>query len=89
MLVHKLDSRDDTYSRNSSSSSSSDTVDSIDTISTADLDVTSRKVVMDITKQLYKNLDLQRICLPTFFLEPRSMLERITDSLSHPDILLR
>jgi hypothetical protein len=28
-----------------------------------------------------------RITFPTFVLEPRSMLERITDFLSHPDLI--
>ena len=65
-----------------------DSSSTIESVSTASLDVTSRNVVMDITKQLYKNMDLQRISLPTFFLEPRSLLERITDSLSHPDLLI-
>lgn len=31
--------------------------------------------------------DLSRISFPTFVLEPRSMLERITDFLSHPDLI--
>lgn len=31
--------------------------------------------------------DLSRITFPTFVLEPRSMLERITDFLSHPDLI--
>ncbi|CAO3589084.1 unnamed protein product [Absidia cylindrospora] len=33
-------------------------------------------------------MDLHRVTLPTFVLEPRSMLERITDFMSHPEILL-
>ncbi|CAO3597087.1 unnamed protein product [Absidia cylindrospora] len=32
-------------------------------------------------------MDLQRVALPTFVLEPRSMLERITDFMSHPELL--
>jgi hypothetical protein len=33
-------------------------------------------------------MDLHRVTLPTFVLEPRSMLERITDFMSHPDLIL-
>ena len=32
-------------------------------------------------------MDLQKVTFPTFVLEPRSMLERITDFMSHPDLL--
>lgn len=32
-------------------------------------------------------MDLSKIALPTFVLEPRSLLERITDFFSHPDLI--
>ena len=32
-------------------------------------------------------MDLHRVPFPTFVLEPRSMLERIADFMSHPDLL--
>ena len=32
-------------------------------------------------------MDLQKVTFPTFVLEPRSMLERITDFMSHPDLI--
>ncbi|OSD05622.1 Oxysterol-binding protein [Trametes coccinea BRFM310] len=32
-------------------------------------------------------MDLHKVTFPTFVLEPRSMLERITDFMSHPDLL--
>ena len=32
-------------------------------------------------------MDLSKVTFPTFVLEPRSMLERITDFMSHPDLL--
>jgi len=34
-------------------------------------------------------MDLSRVTLPTFVLEPRSFLEKLTDFLSHSDLLLR
>jgi hypothetical protein len=34
-------------------------------------------------------MDLTRVTLPTFVLEPKSMLERITNFMSHPELLFR
>lgn len=47
----------------------------------------SRSIILDIIAQLRKGKDLHRVALPTFVLEPRSMLERITDFMSHPDLI--
>jgi hypothetical protein len=47
-----------------------------------------RNILLGIISQLSKGMDLHRVTLPTFVLEPRSMLERITDFMSHPDLLL-
>ncbi|CDS13778.1 hypothetical protein LRAMOSA05952 [Lichtheimia ramosa] len=47
----------------------------------------SRSIILDIIAQLRKGTDLHRVALPTFVLEPRSMLERITDFMSHPDLI--
>ena len=33
-------------------------------------------------------MDPSKVTLPTFILEPRSMLERITDFMSHPDLIV-
>lgn len=32
--------------------------------------------------------DLSRVTIPPFFLEPRSLLERMADMLMHPELLL-
>ncbi|KAI8068201.1 hypothetical protein BC940DRAFT_353524 [Gongronella butleri] len=48
----------------------------------------SKSILLGIIKQLRKDMDLHRVTLPTFVLEPRSMLERITDFMSHPELLL-
>lgn len=52
------------------------------------LDDEPRNILLGIIAQLSKGMDLHRVTLPTFVLEPRSMLERLTDYMSHPDILL-
>ncbi|KXS10853.1 Oxysterol-binding protein [Gonapodya prolifera JEL478] len=53
------------------------------------LDEKPRSILMGIISQLRKGMDLHRVALPVFVLEPRSMLERITDFFAHPDILAR
>ncbi|KAG0226295.1 hypothetical protein BGW41_004226 [Actinomortierella wolfii] len=48
-----------------------------------------RSILMGIISQLSKGMDLHRVTLPTFVLEPRSMLERITDFMSHPELIIQ
>jgi hypothetical protein len=43
---------------------------------------------MHIISQLRPGADLSRVTLPTFILEPRSMLERITNFMAHPEVFL-
>ncbi|CAG8956096.1 hypothetical protein HYFRA_00011880 [Hymenoscyphus fraxineus] len=45
-------------------------------------------VLSHIIGQLRPGADLSRVVLPTFILEPRSMLERITNFMAHPETLL-
>ncbi|KAI9692618.1 MAG: hypothetical protein M1822_006849 [Bathelium mastoideum] len=52
------------------------------------VDAEQGNVLMHIIKQLRPGADLSRVTLPTFILEPRSMLERITNFMAHPDTLL-
>ncbi|KAG7090690.1 hypothetical protein E1B28_009787 [Marasmius oreades] len=44
-------------------------------------------IVVSLLSQLRVGMDLSRVTFPTFVLEPRSMLERITDFMSHPDLI--
>lgn len=46
-------------------------------------------IIMGIIAQLRKGSDLSKVTLPTFILEPRSMLERVTDFMSHPTLIMR
>ncbi|KAL1303717.1 hypothetical protein AAFC00_007067 [Neodothiora populina] len=52
------------------------------------VDADQGNVLSHIISQLRPGADLSRVTLPTFILEPRSMLERITNFMSHPDTLL-
>jgi hypothetical protein len=45
-------------------------------------------VIGHMVKSLMPGQDLTRVTIPAFFLEPRSLLERLADTLMHPDILL-
>ncbi|KAL2214061.1 oxysterol-binding protein [Sarocladium strictum] len=45
-------------------------------------------VLTHLISQLRPGADLSRVVLPTFILEPRSMLERITNFMCHPELLL-
>lgn len=47
-----------------------------------------KNVLLSIISQLRPGCDLSRITLPTFILERKSMLERITNAMQHSDILL-
>ncbi|CAB51560.2 Oxysterol binding protein [Schizosaccharomyces pombe] len=47
-----------------------------------------KNIILGIVSQLRPNMDLSKVTFPTFVLEPKSMLERITNFMSHPDLLL-
>jgi len=47
----------------------------------------SKGLVFMLLKQVRIGMDLSRIVLPTFILEPRSMLEKLSDFLTHNEIL--
>ncbi|PGH08690.1 hypothetical protein AJ80_07811 [Polytolypa hystricis UAMH7299] len=53
-----------------------------------DVDPDQGNVLSSLIAQLRPGADLSRVVLPTFILEPRSMLERITNFMAHPETLL-
>lgn len=67
----------------SASAEYSENVEDID-----EVDDQGQSILMGIISQLRPGCDLSRITLPTFILERKSMLERITNQLQQPDILL-
>ncbi|CAI4063453.1 hypothetical protein SKDZ_08G0410 [Saccharomyces kudriavzevii ZP591] len=71
-----------TYNGPNSKSNGSDT-DDID-----ENDESGQSILLNIISQLKPGCDLSRITLPTFILEKKSMLERITNQLQFPDVLL-
>jgi len=54
---------------------------------TEELNEEHGNILLSLISQLRIGMDLSKVTLPTFVLEPRSMLERVTDFLSHPDLL--
>ncbi|EPX70976.1 oxysterol binding protein [Schizosaccharomyces octosporus yFS286] len=55
---------------------------------TEEIEDESKNIILGIVSQLRPNMDLSKVTLPTFVLEPKSMLERITNFMSHPEFLL-
>lgn len=60
-----------------------------DADSTEVLEDDNRSIIMGLIAQLRKGTDLSRITLPTFVLEPRSLLEKFTDFMSHPELVVK
>ncbi|KAF7306363.1 hypothetical protein MIND_00427500 [Mycena indigotica] len=54
---------------------------------TSILDEDEGSIILSLISQLRVGMDLSRVTFPTFVLEPRSMLERITDFMSHPELV--
>ncbi|RPA80810.1 hypothetical protein BJ508DRAFT_307019 [Ascobolus immersus RN42] len=73
-----------TGSRKSSTDDVSKVVDDDETV----VEDQDKNILSAVLGQLRRGADLSRITLPTFILEPRSMLERITNFMQHPETLL-
>ncbi|KAI1486952.1 Oxysterol-binding protein [Biscogniauxia mediterranea] len=87
-ITSGLTRRRRTCSNASSRSSSGDgTMDDVEEDTTV-IEPDQGSVLTHIISQLRPGADLSRVTLPTFILEPRSMLERITNFMCHPEMLL-
>ncbi|KAJ1327632.1 oxysterol-binding protein-related protein 8 [Microdochium nivale] len=89
---HKITASLGRRRKHSNASSTRSSVDGsvagdIDDDTTA-VDAEQGNVLTHIISQLRPGADLSRVVLPTFILEPRSMLERITNFMCHPEMLL-
>ena len=74
---------------NSSFSELNISTNSHETSDTEFIDEEPRNVIVGMISQFKKGMDLHKVPFPTFVLEPRSMLERITDFVSHPQLILK
>lgn len=52
------------------------------------LDDQNKSIIWAIIKQLKVGTEVKHLQLPTFVLQPRSLLEKLTDSLVHPQIIM-
>ena len=52
------------------------------------LDEKPKSLIMGIISQLKVGMDLSKVTLPTFILEPRSFLEKLTDFMLHEHLVL-
>lgn len=52
------------------------------------LDEAPKSILLNMMKQLKPGMDLSRVTLPTFILEPRSFLEKFADFMSHCSIIV-
>ncbi|ODV83660.1 hypothetical protein CANARDRAFT_29876 [[Candida] arabinofermentans NRRL YB-2248] len=84
-------SSSDKTKHNENPKSASDAVAVADDGNVEDIDEVDdqgQSILMGIITQLRPGCDLTRITLPTFILERKSMLERITNQLQQPDIVI-
>lgn len=49
----------------------------------------NKSLIWCIVKQVRPGMDLSKVVLPTFILEPRSFLDKLSDSYYHADLLSR
>jgi hypothetical protein len=54
---------------------------------TEDVAEENKSLIMHLLKQVRPGMDLSKVVLPTFILEPRSFLEKLSDYYHHCDIL--
>jgi len=52
------------------------------------LDEQPKSILLSMMKQLKTGMDLSKVTLPTFILEPRSFLEKCSDFMAHGSIIL-
>lgn len=66
------------------------TEDSADDVNSPDAEILEeepRNLLLALVSQIRPGMDLSKITLPTFILEPRSMLEKLTDFMTHGELL--
>jgi len=52
------------------------------------LEPEAKSILLHLLSQVRIGMDLSRVTLPTFILEPKSFLEKLTDFFTHPDVML-
>ncbi|CAG5116373.1 unnamed protein product, partial [Candidula unifasciata] len=60
-----------------------------DACQTEEVNEENKSLIWTLVKQVRPGMDLSKVVLPTFILEPRSFLDKLTDYYYHADILSR
>jgi hypothetical protein len=63
-------------------------VQQIEGTETEVLEAEAKSILLHLLSQVRIGMDLSRVTLPTFILEPKSFLEKLTDFFTHPDVML-
>ncbi|CAL1534739.1 unnamed protein product [Lymnaea stagnalis] len=58
-----------------------------DACQTEEVDEENKSLIWTLVKQVRPGMDLSKVVLPTFILEPRSFLDKLTDYYYHADLL--
>ncbi|XP_041365973.1 oxysterol-binding protein-related protein 8-like isoform X2 [Gigantopelta aegis] len=58
-----------------------------DSTQTEEVDDENKSLIWSLVKQVRPGMDLSKVVLPTFILEPRSFLDKLSDYYYHADIL--
>ena len=61
--------------------------DAVDNTQTEELEGENKSLVWMLLKQVKPGMDLSKVVLPTFILEPRSFLDKLSDYYYHADLL--
>ena len=56
-------------------------------LQTEEISDENKSIVWFLVKQVRPGMDLSRVVLPTFILEPRSFLDKLSDHYYHADLL--
>mgnify|MGYP002715432956 CR=1 FL=1 len=56
---------------------------------TEEFEKDNKNLIWTILKQVRPGMDLSKVVLPTFILEPRSFLDKLSDYYYHSDIISR
>ena len=64
-----------------------DSILSPNCLQTEEISDENKSIVWFLVKQVRPGMDLSRVVLPTFILEPRSFLDKLSDHYYHADLL--
>jgi hypothetical protein len=56
-------------------------------LQTQEISDENKSIIWFLIKQVRPGMDLSKVVLPTFILEPRSFLEKLSDYYYHADLL--